>query len=240
VAERLDDPALVAREYASEQRLVRRRLDVWADYRATNPEYIAVAALREASPGRVLEIGPGPGEFAARVRDEVGAEVVAVDVSRRLVELVRGRGIEAHVSDAQQLPFPSCSFDAAVANWVLYHVPALDRALAELARVLRPHGRLVAITNAGEHMVELWSLVGRDEHLSFSAENGGALLAGHFARVERRDVRGEVVFRTREALLGYLGAFAELAGKNLAARLPEVPIPFRARVSNAVFVADKP
>jgi SAM-dependent methyltransferase len=235
---RLDDPDLVAREYASEERLVRRRLDVWADYRAPNPEDAALAALREVEPARVLEIGPGPGEFAARVRDEVGAEVVAVDVSPRLVELVRARGIEAHVGDAQRLPFPPASFAAAVANWVLYHLTELDRALAELTRVLKPGGRLVAATNAADHLVELWSLVGRDETLSFGAENGGDVLARRFARVERRDVQGEVVFPTREALVGYLGAFAELAGEDLGARLPEVPIPFRARVRNVVFVAD--
>jgi SAM-dependent methyltransferase len=238
VPDSLDDPGMVAREYASEERLVRRRLDVWTDYQAPNPEDVALAALGEAAPRRVLELGPGPGEFAARIRDELCAEVVAVDISPRLVELVCARGIEAHVGDARALPFESGSFDAAAANWVLYHVPELDRALAELARVLRPGGRLVAVTNSNEHMGELWSLVGRNEPLSFGAENGAALLAGHFARVERRDVGGEVVFPTREALLGYLHAFVELAGEDLAARLPRVPIPFRARVSNAVFVAE--
>lgn len=198
MAERLDDQAVVAREYATEERLVRRRLDVWADYRAPNPEDVALAALGEASPRRVLELGPGPGEFAVRVRDELGADVVAVDVSPRLVELVRARGIEAHIGDARKLPF----------------------------------------TNSQDHMRELWSLLDRVGPLSFGAENGAALLGRHFPRVERRDVRGEVVFPTREALLGYLGAFVELAGDDLAARLPGVPIPFRARSSNAVFVAD--
>jgi SAM-dependent methyltransferase len=239
VPDRLDDPGVVAREYASEERMLRRRLDFWADFRAPNPDDLALAALSETSPRRVLEVGPGEGEFAQRVRDELRAEVVAVDVSPRLVELVRARGIEAHAGDARQLPFDSSSFDAAVANRVLYHVPALDRAVSELARVLRPRGRLVAITYYREHMGELWRLLGRDQLLSFDADTGDALLARHFARVERRDVRGAVVFPTREALLGYLEAFVELAGEDLGARLPEVPIPFRARVANAVFVAEK-
>jgi SAM-dependent methyltransferase len=234
----LDDPAMVAREYASEERLVLRRLDVWADYRAPNPEDVALAALREAAPKRVLEVGPGPGEFATRIRDELVAEVTAVDVSPRLVGLVRARGIDAHVGDVQALSFADGSFDAAAANWVLYHVPDVDRALAELARVLRPGGRLVAVTNARDHMVELWRLLGREEELSFGAETGGDLLRMRFARVERRDVRGEVMFPSREALLGYLRAFTELAGEDLAVRLPEVELPFVARVRNAVFVAD--
>jgi hypothetical protein len=81
-------------------------------------------------------------------------------------------------------------------------------------------------------------LLGRDEPLSFAAENNAVILRASFARVERRDVRGEVVFPTREALLGYLGAFAELAGQDLAVPLPTVELPFHAGVANAVFVAD--
>ena len=173
-----------------------------------------------------------------RVRQDIGAEVVAIDVSSRLVEVARERGVDAQVADVQQLPFGDAEFDAAVANWVLYFVPDLNRGIAELARVLRPGGRLVAVTNSDEHMIELWSLVG-DEPLTFSAENGETPLRRHFASVERRDVEGEVVFPTREALLGYLAAFGELHGDDVAARLPDVETPFRTRVRNAVFVADK-
>ncbi len=46
------------------------------------------------------------------------------------------------------LPFGEGEFDVAVAAWMLYHAPDLDRALAELARVLKPAGRLVAVTAA--------------------------------------------------------------------------------------------
>jgi len=237
-ASRYHDQELVQREFADEERLVNRRLDRWADYRATNPEDVALEALAEIAPERVLEIGPGRGEFAMRVRQDIGAEVVAIDVSSRLVEVARERGVDAQVADVQQLPFGDAEFDAAVANWVLYFVPDLNRGIAELARVLRPGGRLVAVTNSDEHMIELWSLVG-DEPLTFSAENGETPLRRHFASVERRDVEGEVVFPTREALLGYLAAFGELHGDDVAARLPDVETPFRTRVRNAVFVADK-
>ena len=61
-----------------------------------------------------------------------------VDVSPRMVELARARGVDARVGDVQELPFDDGSFDCAVAAWMLFHVPDLDRGLAELARVLRP------------------------------------------------------------------------------------------------------
>src|SRR5918911_5555528 len=104
--------------------------------------------------------GLRPGELAARIQDELGADVVAVDISPRMVELARGRGVDARVGDAQELPFAPGEFDCAVAAWMLYHIPDPDRALAELARVLERGGRLVAVTNAPDHLRELRALLG--------------------------------------------------------------------------------
>ena len=66
------------------------------------------------------------GELAERVRKELGGEVVAVDISPRMVELARARGVDAHLADVQSLPFEDGEFDCVAANWVLYHVPDLD------------------------------------------------------------------------------------------------------------------
>jgi len=112
-------------------------------------------------PRRVLEVGCGRGEFAERLAG-AGIGVVAVDQSARMVELTRARGVDARLGDVQALPFADGEFDAAVANFVLYHVRDIHRALAELARVLRPGGTLVAATNGVRQLAELWELVGRD------------------------------------------------------------------------------
>jgi SAM-dependent methyltransferase len=235
----LRDPEVIRREYASEDGL-RARVSVYAGVRGPSAVEEAFAAVREAGPRRVVEAGCGWGEFAARVADELGVEVVAIDQSPRMVELARGRGVDARVADVQKLPFEDGEFDCAVANWMLYHAPDLDRALAELARVLRPGGRLVAATNGLDHLGELWSLVGRDraaERPHFFAEDGGAALSRHFARVERRDFRAPMTFATREDAQGYVAA--SIAHKHLAARVPEFDGPLVATRVNAVFVADK-
>ena len=150
---RLNDPELVRREYADESGLS-ARIAAQESSTGPDPRQVAFEAVAETSPRRVLEVGPGRGELAARIRDELGAEVVAVDQSPRMVELTRARGVEAIVGDVQDLPFPAGQFDCALAAWMLYHVPDLDQALRELRRVLTPHGRLVAVTNSERNACE--------------------------------------------------------------------------------------
>jgi demethylmenaquinone methyltransferase / 2-methoxy-6-polyprenyl-1,4-benzoquinol methylase len=141
---KLNNPAEVARQYAGEQNLEARR-SIYDTQEGPDPRQVAFDAIAEAAPQRVLEVGGGPGELAARLQDELGCEVVMVDVAPRMVELATERGVDAQVGDAQALPFPDKSFDVAVAAWMLYHVPDLDQALSELARVLRPGGRLAVL-----------------------------------------------------------------------------------------------
>lgn len=235
-----NDPAVVRREYATETGLEGRR----AAYRyADGPDApeMAFDAVREVSPARVLEVGCGPGELAQRIGAELGADVVAVDISSRMVELARSRGVEAIVGDVQDLPFENASFDCAVAAWMLYHVPDLDRGLAELARVLRPGGRLVAVTNRLDHLKELRELIGKPrtsiDDGPFHGGNGQELLARHFARVEERDAGGTIRFPDREAVQAYVEASITLMGES--AGVPPLEGPFVVRRSPVVFVAEK-
>jgi SAM-dependent methyltransferase len=236
---RFDDPELVAREYASEERFAARRV-VFSDFVVgEKAEDLAVAALGEAVPARILEIGCGLGEFAERMAHELEAHVVAVDISPRMVELAAARGVDAVVADAQELPFAHLEFDCVVANWVLHHVPDLDRALTEIDRVLGDGGRLVAATFSADHLLELYEWLSDSSvgELSFSRENGAERLRSHFQRVERRDADGTVVFPDRAAVHTYLSSL--IRGSDLAERLPDFSGEFRARSRQSVFVCDK-
>lgn len=238
---RLDEAELVAGEYATEERfLVRRRALVdWV--RGTNAEQLALAAVAEARPRDVLDAGAGPGSFAERLRRELGVSVVAVDVSPRMVEVARERGLDARVADIRELPFADASFDCVVAAWVLHHVPDLDRGLSELGRVLRPAGRLVAVAFGRENLAELYELLDQPGigEGGFSRETGEAPLRRRFARVERRDAEGTVVFPDRDSVERYLRSLVVIRGSEPLERLPQFDGPFRARSSHAVFVAEK-
>ena len=231
----VNDPDVVAREYATLDRCALRRLDRTGWLRdAGEPVDTVLAALAEVRPRRVLDAGSGDGGIAALV---AAPEVVCLDRSQAAVDAARARGLEVVCGDIAELPFGDGEFDAVMCNWTLYHLPDVDRGLSELARVLRPGGRLVGAYNMPDHLAELWSAVGRHAACeAFNGENGGRALARHFATVERRDTGGEVLWQDRPALQAYLDAYIELAGSLTA---PPGPYPFLARRRNGVFVADR-
>jgi SAM-dependent methyltransferase len=238
VRPKLNDPALVRAEYEDESRFNVRQA-TWGLATGRDAQGMVVEALAAIAAQRVLEVGPGKGELAEQIARELGAEVVAVDQSERMVELTRSRGIEALVGDVQKLPFDDGEFDAAVAAWMLYHVPDVDRAIAELYRVLRPGGRLVAVTNSVENLIELWSLVGEGPKTdyAFGRENGAEILCRRFARVERLDADGEVTFPDWESARAHMAASPTRG--SLADRMPRFHGALVARRRVSVFVAER-
>ena len=158
-----------------------------------------------------------------------------------MVELARGRGLDAQVADAEQLPFADARFDCVFAGWVLYHVPRLERAVAECARVLRPGGTLVAASVCNDNIAEVWDLIGVTEPrdpLSFSRETGERVLAPHFADVVRHVVDTEIVFPDSDSLRTLVASTIDRA--HLAPQVPEISEPFRATARHVIFVATGP
>jgi SAM-dependent methyltransferase len=235
---RLDDPEVVRLEYAQPERLA-ARIAVHAEAEGPSARDLVVRLVTEAKPERPLDVGCGHGELAVRLSRELGVDVVAVDLSPAMVEIARGRGVDARVGDVQDLPFADGEFDCVVAAWMLYHVPDLERAAAELARVLRPAGRLVAVTLGRRHLAELWELVGGllEYELPFARENGAALLEREFRTVARHDVSAAVTFDDDGAARDYIRA--SITRAHLADRLPPLDGPLRATTDVAIFVAEK-
>jgi SAM-dependent methyltransferase len=236
---RLDNPMLVRWEFASEERLAIRNALYRQLIEGDQAEDFVFEAVAEARPGRVLEVGAGAGEMAERIAAELGAEIVALDSSERMVSLTRQRGVEAVIGDVQELPFENESFDCVVAGWVLYHVANRDAAIAECKRVLRPSGRFVTATLADENLVDLWEFLGSsgERTLSFSSANGKEQLEAHFPHVEVREAEGVVVFPDPAAMRQFVAA--DMTRAHLAANVPSFDEPVSARSHHTVFVAEK-
>ena len=98
---------------------------------------------------RMLDLATGTGDIAYAL-GENGADVVGLDITTRMIELAcakRGRQSHVHflVGDMLALPFPRGSFDAVTVGYGLRNVPDLGVALDEIARVVKPGGRLVSL-----------------------------------------------------------------------------------------------
>jgi len=167
---------------------------------------------------RVLELGCGNGLLwkvnASRVPRRW--RLTLSDLSEGMVRETQARlrdsrlAIEYRVADAQALPFPAQSFDGVIANYMLYHVPILDAALREIARVLTATGRLYAATTGSEYLQELRALFqvldpeADYRHRTFTLENGEALLRARFGKVVLRRYEDFVEVTDPDAIAAFV------------------------------------
>jgi SAM-dependent methyltransferase len=227
----VNDPTMLAREYATSERLEARRTRVNGWLRGESEAWDeALAAIAETRPRRVLDAGCGDGLFARVI---AAPEVIGVDNAPAMVERARQRGVDARLGDIQDLPFTDGEFDVVVCNWTLYHLPNLDQGIKEIARVLRAGGRFVGIYNRKQHMEELWSRV---RPAFDSSDDYDEPLTRHFAHLESRDTIAYTLWETREDLQRYLDAYLEMMGPMVA---PDEPYPFKVTRRNRVYVAEK-
>jgi SAM-dependent methyltransferase len=198
--------------------------------------------------GRVLELGCGPGWLwrgnAARLPS--GWVATLTDFSAGMMREARGY-LGSHprlrfaVADAQSLPFASGHFDAVIANHMLYHVPDRQRAYTEIARVLRPSGRLFAATFGAGHMRELEEIIARfsarpeTAHFPtrFRLENGRAELAQRFADVTVERYPDHLVVTEAAPFIAYVSSRTRPLGET-AADSAERLARLRAYVADAI------
>jgi ubiquinone/menaquinone biosynthesis C-methylase UbiE len=139
---------------------------------------------------RLLELGPGTGYYSLAVAQRLeGGRLFIADIQQRMLDHTMRRAADADISniepalaDAQSLPYADGYFDGAFTVTALGEVPDPDQALRELARVLKPSGRLVVGELFGDpHMVTFGSLRDRAARTGLVVERrlGGAL--GYFA-----------------------------------------------------------
>ena len=140
----------------------------------------------------VLEIGPGTGYYTLDLSEWVGGDgsVEIFDVQREMLLHTMRRANERGIGnvhprrgDATSLPYEDDSYDAVVLTTVLGEIPDRDAALAEIARVLRPGGRLVVGELFGDpHFQTFGSLRARCETAGLSYDDRSGNWFGYFAR----------------------------------------------------------
>jgi SAM-dependent methyltransferase len=177
--------------------------------------------LLDPRPGQLLlELAAGPGETGFRALPLLGpgGELLSTDVAPEMVEVARRRAAELKLSDvrfaienAADLSLADDSVDAVLCRFGLMLVPEMDRAAAEIARVLRPGGRTVLAVWASSR-VNPWMTAG-----------GRAALELGFADPPEREAPGP--FRLSEP--GRLQTVVEATGLTVE-RVEDVPVAWAA------------
>ncbi len=184
---------------------------------------------------KLLELGCGPGGLWQGNLKRIPAswQITLTDFSPGMLQEARKHLGEERfayeVADAQELPFADASFDAVIANHMLYHIPDLPRALSEIRRVLKPSGHFYATTFGRKHMRELDELVwklwpdspwkGLGESSPFILENGQEKLAPFFAPITLDLYENALEVTEAEPLAAY--AFSLKIGSLLTGEMRE-------------------
>ena len=170
---------------------------------STNPygwfKWVFDILLKLPEDAKILELGCGHGllwkENAGRI--PANWKITLSDLSAGMLDaawrnlVITGRTFQFKEIDAQSIPFEDESFDAVIANFMLYHVPDRSKALNEIKRVLKPGGTLIAATVGDNHMKEMMNYLQKvhvnniweSYAISFTLENGLKQLQSVFAEV---------------------------------------------------------
>jgi ubiquinone/menaquinone biosynthesis C-methylase UbiE len=168
---------------------------------------------------RILELGCGPGAMWTRnlERTSEAALIVVSDFSAGMLRDcaenlgTRRDRVRFCQIDASFLPFRDRSFDAVVANMMLYHVPDRAQAIRDIRRVLTPAGALYATTTGQAYMREMqetaWRILGVTRGATsaqrFGLETGYDQLRAVFSQVETRRYESSLRVTETQPLIDY-------------------------------------
>jgi ubiquinone/menaquinone biosynthesis C-methylase UbiE len=160
---------------------------------------------------RVLDVGCGPGGLTSELAARVGAEnVAAIDPAPQFAAACRARnpGADVREGEAEELPWASGEFDAALCQLVLGFMRDPDRGVAEMVRVTRPGGTVAAcmwdIQSGGMEMLKtFWSAVKRVDPTAAGERRMAGTSEGDIAERFARAGLGDVISGALEARAGY-------------------------------------
>ena len=176
--------------------------------------------LKLPDDARILELGCGHGLLwkENKIRIPVRWNITLSDLSSGMLDaawrnlVITGRAFQFKEIDAQSIPFDDETFDAVIANFMLYHVPDRSKALHEIKRVLKPGGTLIAATVGQNHMKEMMEYL-QQVHLEnlwtsyanlFTLENGLDQVRSVFDEVSVTRYEDSLTITEVEPIMAYI------------------------------------
>ena len=197
---------------------------------STNPQgwsnWVFDQLLQLPDNANILELGCGSGVLWKETSQRVpaGWTITLSDLSDGMLDstwrnlVITGRSFKFERIDAQSIPYADGTFDAVIANHMLYHVPDRRRALKEVRRVLKDKGILFASTLGKNHMREMWDLLERVGSVkrymvtsAFTLENGKEQVQEFFPHVELSHYSDNLRVTDVSAMMAYIRSMASTA-----------------------------
>ena len=221
----INDKKVVEKQYATSTNL-NTRISIHDKY-STNKQGFGnwIFSHYEIDDGaRVLELGCGTGSMW-KGHDELikkCSQLVLSDFSDAMVETTRNT-VGAHPNityrsiDIQNIPYDTATFDAVIANMMLYHVPDLPKALAEVRRVLKLNGKFYCATYGEHGIVEYLSKLlgeyGLEDNVNknFTLQNGAEILSPVFKNVEKKIYEDSLAVTNIADLVDYIYSLSSMS-----------------------------
>lgn len=163
---------------------------------------------------KVLELGCGTGSMWIDHKDAISrcSHIVFSDLSEGMLAEAKSniglfQNTEYKVIDIQEIPFADDYFDIVIANYMLYHVPNIDKAISEVSRVLKKGGYFYAGTTGENGIMEtIVKILGLDLSYtnSFSLENGTEKMKSYFSKIEIKRYEDSLAVTNIDDLMDYI------------------------------------
>lgn len=173
---------------------------------------------------RILELGCGTGDMwknHINLLDYI-SEIILTDFSEGMLDsakeiLGENKHISYKVVDIQDIPFEDKSFDMVIGNMMLYHVPEIDKGLAEVQRVLKKNGVFYCATYGENGIVEYILSLLRSYNAqsktnkNFTLQNGRKILSNHFDDVIRFDYEDALEVTNVDDMIDYIYSLSSMS-----------------------------
>ena len=220
----LNDTSSVKQQYATSEKLS-TRISIHDKY-STNKTGFAnwIFSNYRIEPGmKILELGCGTGDMWKNREELIRScvKLVLSDFSEAMVATAKEKlgeydNVEYRTIDIQDIPYDDGSFDAVIANMMLYHVPDINKALGEVNRVLKDGGSFYCAT-FGEHGIVEYLAgvlgdygVGDDSNKNFTLQNGGEILKRVFPKAEKLEYKDSLAVTELDDMVGYIYSLSSM------------------------------
>lgn len=177
---------------------------------------------------KVLELGCGTGDMWKNREGLINlcSQLTLSDFSEGMLATAKSNigeydNVDYKVIDIQEIPFEDEAFDAVIANMMLYHVPDIDKGLAEVRRVLKRGGLFYCATYGEngiiEYLSKILSAYGVEDdtiNKNFTLQNGYEILRKTFSRIDKLEYIDSLAVTNIDDMVEYIFSLSSMTSLN--------------------------